>query len=178
MRDLWQEMIDLKVVGWKIFEAYTRQLLASGTQIELRGRDYVGIPERRGRSLVNFPPLGGCYEIRLVDNIVDHVTKDTNALVLFHSLNPTNRLIDFMSHDENAIFHAFQATIGETRTVNIDELLKLEQDVGAGKYLNLYYVVPNSRFSTFVTRPAKPAHTALECKIWHLRIFPPLGGVI
>lgn len=170
MADLWQVMIDLREdIGWKIFEAYTRELLIRRRHM-FEGRWCTGTQYRPTVETFQDVPIGGCSTIRLVSDIVGSAEKTPD--VVFYSLIRNYPLIDFMYRDENKIFHAFQVTIAEKHDCKIEHLKKLVKRVGGVANLKLYYLVPDYRFKTFVTRPSDPM-SQVPCAIYHIRIDCP-----
>lgn len=152
MKNIWQEMIRLDKEGWKVFEAYGRELLTGKQPLKLRGR-ICAVKRGRTKYRIDDLTLGGCEAIRLVHDIVENATEVPN--VLFHSMNPKYPLIDFIYKDKKGKFHAFQVTIGETHRSSPAQIKQLEQKIG-GKNLNLYYLVPSQKFKSFATNPVNP----------------------
>ena len=177
MKKLWATMLDPQVNGWKIFEAYTRCLMATGTPKKLEGRPCVGKCKDEYKKPSSLT-LGGCKEIRLGHNIVNAAKEDRN--VLFHSVDQSYELIDFLYQDDNGHFHAFQATLGKTHSANVAKIKELENAVGISVdptiKLSLYYLVPGERFEKFVTDPANPREMGATCSIWHVSIPDPNGN--
>ena len=54
--------------------------------------------------------IGGCSEIRLVEDVVENCKKYPN--VVFYSEDPNDPVIDFMYQDSTGHFHAFKAPKG------------------------------------------------------------------
>jgi hypothetical protein len=109
-------------------------------------------------------------EIRFVVEIVEEAKKEENQNVLFHSVNPAYKLIDFIYRDKNGHFHAFQATIGNDHMASEKAIKNLENKVGGGENLTLYYLIPSILFDGFVTGTVEP--TAV-CEIFHVLVPEP-----
>lgn len=96
-------------------------------------------------------PLGGCKNIRQVVDIVRAAKVTPN--VLFHSLNLSYELIDFLYQDDVGAFHAFQATTGMRHSTDPVKIKQLEKDIGIENKLSIYYLVPGENFVKFRTSP-------------------------
>ena len=81
--------------------------------------------KRKNGLIVQNLTLGGCRSFRLVLDIVQ-AAKET-PMVLFHSVDRSNPLIDFIYQDGKGIFHAFQVTLGLTHTANKTQIKMLEK---------------------------------------------------
>jgi hypothetical protein len=158
--ELWQMMLGLGDKGQKIFKAYTCKLMATGKAQKLYGRPCVELLE-----------LGGCETMRQVGDMVKAASETSN--VLFHSVNQNYPLIDFIYQDGEGTFHAFKAVTGTTHPIDLPKIQDLEQLVGGGEKLNLYYLVPGQRFERFVTSPVNPGNQGILCKIWHVQVPDP-----
>jgi hypothetical protein len=77
-------------------------------------------------------------------------------VVVFHSVKLSNRLIDFVYQDSDGHFHAFQATLADTHSANVDDIATLEQMVGGHRRLLCTSWFTMSRFDEFVTMPVDP----------------------
>jgi Fe-S cluster assembly scaffold protein SufB len=183
---LWSEMLALGDDGWRIFEAYTRGLMATISPQEFTCRQCVGKSDSKYNDVV-YKTLGGCAEIRLVLNTV--AAAAAKPKVLFHSVNASYELIDFMYQDGNNHFHAFQATIGKSHKAERDKIEKLHDAVGSDNKLSIYYLVPGKQFGSFVTTPvnpkekksdksqqtANPKEDVVLWDVWHVMIPDPNG---
>jgi hypothetical protein len=165
-------MLTQQEYGWKLFEAYTRKLMADGRHtfecracVDKSNLAYNTNIERG---------LGGCVSIRCsAFDIVQAAGQNRN--VVFHSVDRRKqKLIDFIYCDANSHFHAFQVTIGKTHTANIDHIKQLQQKAGGGNQLSLYYLVPSQNFSQFVTTPVEPQlDNDISCEILHVYVPDP-----
>jgi hypothetical protein len=186
----WSIMMDGRMNGPMIFEAYVRVLMTN------KASDFVcrpGGPRVRRRVMVS---LGGCTEIRLDSHydtsgmgaqekalflesqLVNAARNCAEAKVIFHSTNKSHPLFDFLYKDESDHFHAFQATIGKSHSANVAAIVRLEKCVGNASKLSIYYVVPDFRFAEFQTDPVDPkkdtkANGKASCNIFHVMIANP-----
>ena len=112
--------------GWRVFESYTRRLIAYGENQYFEYRSYYGGVERRGNDNSTIP-VGQCSEIRLVVDVVENCIKHRN--VMFHSVNSNNPLIDYMYQDSEGHFHAFLVTTGMRHDATIQKIKELEEMV-------------------------------------------------
>jgi hypothetical protein len=119
--------------------------------------------------------FGGCTKIRSVDNIVDAARRE--AMVVFHPVDPTHKLIDFIYKTPKGHFHAFQVTLANKHSADVGHIRELEQMVGGPTKLSLYYVVAESRFPDFVTDPVNPRSppqgNGAKCRIYHVSVQSP-----
>jgi hypothetical protein len=183
----WSAMLEDRMNGPMIFEAYMRALMVKDASV-FECRSF-------GRCVpCDTVTLGGCTEIRLVSHYVtaarpDDVTaakpdkvvvslsqlvaavKAAPAKVIFHSTNKLYPLIDFLYKDETDHFHAFQASVGKSHDANVESINKLEALVGDASKLSIYYVVPDFRFKEFKTKPEDPTNPL--CTIFHVKIPDP-----
>ena len=102
--------------------------------------------------------LGPCTEIRLVADPVESVRDCQDDYILFHSYNPRFPLID-MIYRVGDTYHAFQATIGQTHTANIDAIQSLTEKLELKKrkhFLYIHYAIPANNMDSFRTSPTTP----------------------
>ena len=163
-------MLDPQFNGWRIFEAYTHELMANGASAPYECQACVGSNSKEYKKKRTVT-LGGCSAVRLVLDIVQAAMETPD--VLFHSVDSNNPLIDFLYRDEKGAFHAFQATIGSKHSANPTKIKELEEQVGGGGKLSLYYLVPDNQFKRFVTNPADPRKEGASCDIWKVLIPDP-----
>lgn len=170
---LWYFMKDPRYKDWKIFEWYTHELMTKreAAPYEYRKccgqRNFKGIGRNKNLTVL----LGGCVSKRQVVDIVEHAKQTPN--VLFHSLDPSYELIDFIYQDGKGAFHAFQATIGKTHSADTDKIRNLQTQVGVKKKLALYYLVPGENYISFMTSPVNPNKWGVSCKVWIVSIPDP-----
>jgi hypothetical protein len=162
---LWSKMLDPGFDGPKIFEAYTRQLMAKSKNGSFEFRDALESVDayKKVYKVLYLPiafqwvfptvALGGCTKIQLVQNPVESAKRNGSANVVFHSVDQRYPLIDFLYKDDKGHFHAFQATIGKKHTTNIATIERLGQQVGGANKLTVYYLVPAENFRSFVLDP-------------------------
>ena len=167
-------MLSLEEGGWKIFEAYTRALMANKAAV-YHGRLCVAKKikiENNPEFSISFDKtLGGCKEIRLVLDIVKAAKKNPN--VIFHSVDRSYELIDFIYQDGTGQFHAFQVTLQKDHTADPEKIKNLEQSIGDPNKLSIYYLVPDEQFMTFVTKPVNPREGGVSCDLYHVLIPAP-----
>lgn len=173
LKDMWAKLLLPGADNPWIFEAYVRFLLGTNRPSTFQCRRGVGI--KRGR-VAKPVLLGGCGEIRSTWDIVAAAME--RPMVVFHSINPAQKLIDFIYQDSEDHFHAFQVTLAEKHSAEVEHIRELEQQVGGAGRLSLYYVVPEFRFASFVTRPVDPRNpgrgkAGARCNIYHVEIQNP-----
>jgi hypothetical protein len=151
LKSLWQDLSLPSAANPWIFEAYTRYLLVTSSTFQCRKG--VG-KEDPVREITRPITLGGCKEIRSAWDIIAAARE--REMVVFHPVNLAEKLIDFVYKDSAGHFHAFQATLAMKHSAKIRDILKLEELVGGPRHLSLYYLVPESHFSEFVTDPVDP----------------------
>jgi hypothetical protein len=155
MDELWNAMLsNNRSVSWKIFEAYTRHLLASERISEFDSRFCVGMTTMEVFGNTFRILLGGCERIQLSSDLASAALSTPN--VVHHSVSGQHPLIDFIYQGKDGVIHAFQAAMGERRNAGKEEIDKLHQAVGEHRSLRLYYLVPAERFHNFVTDPVMP----------------------
>jgi hypothetical protein len=89
-----------------------------------------------------------------------------NRNILFHSVNRSQELIDFMYRDMSGHYHAFQATIDGNHTGDETAVKKLEHQLGGGENLSRIFLVPGDQFMTFVKHRLKLVCPARFCMCW------------
>jgi hypothetical protein len=119
--------------------------------------------------------LGGNQRIGLTLDVTNSAKRTKN--VVFHSINPQYKLIDFMYQDSVGVFHAFQVTLGKSHSANPRHIKELHNDVGLMP-LRLYYLVPDTNFKDFVTDPVSPVpYDSMKeynsIKVYHVMIPNP-----
>ena len=173
MKTLWDTMLTNEYVGgWKILETYCRVLMAGPAQ-DFQRRSCCGVSDNMNYPNVTKVALGGCTEIRMVPNIVNSAKE--HPMILFHSTNPRQPLIDFIYKDSDGTFHAFQATMDKSHKAKETSLKELRKQLGAST-LELYFLVPEERFNTFVTNPVTPAKNDASTHVWHVLVPKPNGN--
>jgi hypothetical protein len=167
--DTWKQICDEQASNRPmVFETLARSLVSQRDRILLKA---VQIPQ--GRKSSARLHLGGCGKVALVEDPVEAAKNTAN--VVFHSTKPNYPLIDFVYMDESGHFHAFQATVSPSHDASIDQIRKLQTQVGGGQNLSIYYIMPEFVFSKFVTRPANPKGDGKDilCNIWKVSIEKP-----
>jgi hypothetical protein len=174
MMNLWEDMRLPSTDNLRLFEVYTRYLIASESTT-FKCRDGVGKRNRSGNANDEIALGGGCTEVRLVGDIVDQAKKRT--MVVFRSVNLNNDLVDFLYQDLNGHFHAFQVALAAKHTADVGGIVALEGKVGGHRKLTLYYLVPDSKFDEFLTDPVDPRNPpsgeGAKCSIYHVSIPTP-----
>lgn len=96
--------------------------------------------------------------------------------ILFHSVNPTETLIDF-GFRIGATLYLFQATVGRTDTAYRANIQALQAQAAAqGFNIRLFYLVPGRVFYGFVTAPVQPpTPRSAQFKVYHVLIADPNG---
>jgi hypothetical protein len=173
MEDMWQNLLLPSAANPWLFEIYTRYLIASKSTA-FKCRSGVGKRDSGRESIKTIALGGGCTEVRLVGDIVEAAKE--RQMVVFHSVKLSNRLIDFLYQDSDGHFHAFQATLADTHSAKVDDIVNLERMVGGHRKLSLYYLVPESRFDEFVTKPVDPRAEGARCHIYHVSVANPRTG--
>jgi hypothetical protein len=176
MKAIWSKLRLPSVENTYFFEVYSRLLMVVSSTFSTR--QGVGKRDPRRKALRS-KTLGGCNEIRLERDIVSAAVRE--KLVVFHPVDPANRLIDFIYRDSHGHFHAFQVTMAAKHTADVDDILKLEELVGGPAKLSLYYMVPEFYFFDFVTQPVDPQNPGggrlgkknATCSIFHLCVPDP-----
>jgi hypothetical protein len=171
MADLWNLMLQDDRVGWKIFEAYCRELMAIQPGRSFLRRPCCGKPAQKRCKKSNVE-LGGCNTIRLgVDLAREAIQGD--PMTLFHSVDPRHPLFDFIYKDTDGTFHAFQVTLGRTHRAPREQIEGLRRTLGSSP-LAIYYVIPADHHNDFVTDPANPTRRADRLtSFWHILIPNP-----
>jgi Retrotransposon hot spot protein len=175
LRDMWDKLLLPGAGNPWILEAYTRYLLGTNRTLTFRRRRGVG-RNHRLRGTVESVSLGGCGEIRSTWDVVAAAVE--RPMVVFHPVNPAQKLIDFIYRDSEDHFHAFQVTLADKHSADVNHILELERQVGDPGRLSLYYMVPEFRFATFVTHPVDPRNSRrgiprATCNIYHVAIPDP-----
>jgi hypothetical protein len=176
MKKMWLKLLLPSVDNSWIFESYTRYLMVAEPRPTFEYRKGVGKVWRSmlGRKTIQ---LGGCKEIRYSSDIVAAAKK--RPMVVFHPVDLSQRLIDFIYQDGTGHFHAFQATLAVSHSAKGEDIAKLEEQVGGYEKLSLHYVVPEFRYVKFVTDPVDPQNppgkdaVPAKCSIYHVRIPNP-----
>jgi hypothetical protein len=186
-KKMWQKLLLPSADNPWIFETYTRYLMVAEPRLTFEYRNGVGKVER-SKLRRKATQLGGCAEICFSTDIVAAAKK--RPMAVFHSANLSQRLIDFIYQDGAGRFHAFQATLAESHSARVSDIVALEELVGGHEKLSLYYVVPEFRYSDFVTDPVDPQNppgkddgaargpqgkvpVRAKCSIYHVRIPDP-----
>ncbi len=192
MTDIWKYKYEWRVPGNKIFKGYCRSLLLDKTN--KRKKTKKGATEFRYRRVnelddnENFSTikLGGCKQVCLVstDPIVEVMKPNSeSSMVLFHTLDKSDHIIDFVYKDKKGRIHAFIATLGrniDTLLLNMDDIIKLENKVGSkATKLSLYHMVPDDTFltstsSSIITRSNTDStpDQRIKCNIWMVMVKP------
>jgi hypothetical protein len=174
MMNMWEDLSLPSTENPRLFEIYTRYLIASQSTT-FKCRDGVGKRARRVKASCEIALGGGCTEVRLVGDIVDEAKK--KKMVVFHSVDLNNELIDFLYQDSKGHFHAFQVTLAKIHSADVGGIVDLEAKVGGHRKLTLYYLVPDSKFDKFVTDPVDPRNppsgVGAKCSIYHVSIPKP-----
>jgi hypothetical protein len=158
--------------GWRMFEAYTRNLMVRSVTVEcriccgLRNSEYESLTMKK---------LGGCSDIRLTTDIVQSALDPSN--IVFHSSNRSFELVDFTYLDALGHIHAFQVTIGMKHSAKHEKMIQFCEHIKP-KRCSFYYLVPDKRFQKFVTSPVNPLDSIGQryrslCDIWHVHIADP-----
>jgi hypothetical protein len=151
---LWNTMLSSEDShSWKIFEAYTRQLMTLGSNDLFQGRWCVGKKHPK-YNVVERLTLGGCHDIRQTTDVVGSAVSMPD--IVFHPIDPQHKLIDFMYQDKFRVLHAFQVTLGKKHSAKQTHIKTLQDAVGETRQLRLYYLVPDKNYSVFVTVPGEP----------------------
>ena len=169
MSDLWNLMLQDEIAGWKTFETYCRMLMSTPASRSFLGRPCCGKQDKEYK-LEHIFTLGGCKTVRLVSDIARAVILG-NPMTIFHSINPSQPLCDFIYKDKNGTIHAFQITKGKTHKIQPKLIKKLRETLG-NSCLILYYLIPSDNFMSFVTKPVKPKTDELT-SIRHILIPNP-----
>ena len=169
MGDLWRRMLQEDTVGWKVFKIYCRTLMATPQVRSFLGRLCCGYSIYDYYHELDFL-LGGCSKVRLGLNIANSVING-DAMTLFHSMDPSQILFDFIYKDHNGTVHAFKATLGKIHTVQLPLIQRLRRSLGDSS-LVVYYLVPADSFKSFVTYPSFP-ETDARTEVWHICIPNP-----
>jgi hypothetical protein len=168
---IWYTMFGRGEDGWKIFEAYTRGLVALDEGKTFPSRAFGGeLPYDKFTNKYT-KKLGWCSkETRLVLDSLSAAKAIPN--VLFYSLERTHGLIDFVYQDDGH-YYAFQASAGRNRAADPGNIMALQQKVGGGENLSLYYLVAS--YELVGPNPdVNPNNTdGITCGIHYLLIFGP-----
>jgi hypothetical protein len=175
LMDMWDKLLLPGVANPWVLEAYTRYLLGTNRTLTFQRRRGVGKSHRQRHSAQSVS-LGGCGEIRSTWDVV--AAAMDRPMVVYHPVHPAQRLIDFIYQDSEGHFHAFQVTLAEKHSADVNHILELERQVGDPGRLSLYYMVPEFRFAAFVTHPVDPrnprrGHPRATCDIYHVAIPDP-----
>jgi hypothetical protein len=164
-----------RIDGGLVFEEYCCRVM-TGEAMNFTVRNCVGKtdPEYKMSSLLT---LGGCKETRQVNDPVEAAKGMPD--ILFRPFNSSYPLIDFLYTNATGHFHAFQATIAFSHEAKSEGIKKLQEKVGGGSKLSLYYIVPEGRFDEFVTDPVNPKMNKkvldkdISCNFWHVLVQKP-----
>jgi hypothetical protein len=164
-----------RIDGGLVFEEYCCRVM-TGEAMNFTVRNCVGKtdPEYKMSSLLT---LGGCKETRQVNNPVEAAKGMPD--ILFRPFNISYPLIDFLYTNATGHFHAFQSTISPKHKANVTDIKTLQEKVGGGSKLSLYYIVPEGRFDKFVTNPVNPKMKKkvldkdISCNLWHVLVQKP-----
>jgi hypothetical protein len=148
IRTLWNTMISSgEVIQRTLFEPYVRSLLTDSSKkrviFEMRNQPTKAVMKKKYKLSL---PI--CKAIKLVSDPKEH---QLEPFVLFHSLSTRYPLIDCIYTDANGLINAVQITIGNTHSINDNDIKKLHEAYGTASKLNLYYFVPSDRYDTFKT---------------------------
>jgi hypothetical protein len=77
-------------------------------------------------------------------------------VVVFHSVKLSNRLIDFVYQDSDGHFHAFQATLADTHSANVDDIVNLERMVGGTAGFSVLFGSYVSVLTNLTPSPSNP----------------------
>jgi hypothetical protein len=159
-----------------VFEDYACRSMTGEKAMPYKVRNCVGQSDPEYQ-MYSFLPLGGCKEMRQVNDLVEAARGMPD--ILFRPFESSYPLIDFLYTNATGHFHAFQATILKKREVNVEGIKKLQETVGGGSKLSLYYIVPEGRFDEFVTDPVNPKMNKkvldkdISCNFWHVLVQKP-----
>ena len=88
-----------------------------GEAVQLEAWSCVG-SQSSGYEKITLVTLEGGDHLKVVSDIVENALNEKNVNVLFHSVNPYNKLFDFVYQDDNGDLHAFQVTFRNEHTAN------------------------------------------------------------
>lgn len=169
MGDLWKLMLGTdKHVASRVFEAYTRQLIARGGAFEARK-----CFEKDSNNSLQYCKLTfeGCVATRLGARLSAAVTGPKSHNILYHSVKRYGNLIDFMYRDGSNV-HAFQATLCPIPIGDIQHFLEVEKNLGNSYKLQLYYLIPDRRYTEFEMPPVV-SNSGAASRIYHVMIPNP-----
>jgi hypothetical protein len=177
MKEKWNAMISGDFPA-KMFELYTIYSMMGEPKM-YQSRAYVksGFAEFKNINV----SLGGCEEMEYTWDIIA-AARNKNK-VLFCPTNPCYPLIDFIYSEviekgktktKTLHFSAFQAITGNTHThkAYVNQIRKFGKDIGDAT-ASIYYLVPEERFTRFVTDPVAPA-CPTKITIHHISVPSPL----
>ena len=113
--------------------------------------------------------------MKRVSNIIQSALLSPN--VLFYPTNERHTLIDFVYCDEQGLFHAFRATVGnvqhgmkKAQVCNLVAQIKesSKHTKVAVSRISIYYLVRLDKFESFVTNAVE--NTVKGCEVWHVPI--------
>ena len=145
-------MLDLGGLDCKVLEAYTCVLMVSDEACKLQCLPFTKKDDETNCNQMLWKEFGGCAEVGLTTDMVTSVCNNCN--ILYHALDRTYKLVDFMYQDIHENFHAFQVTTDENDFANETDIAKLEQVFEAHK-LSIYYILPEETFVELITEPAQ-----------------------
>jgi hypothetical protein len=189
MGNVWSKMLLDEQRGRYMLVPYVRSLFLRprGELFVLQGQQCLTrAVARRGRLLcvsrkgkqffrmmtISFPC---CQDVRLADDPVSSVAFPGNKFVLFHSSDPTYP-IDFIFKDDTDNICAIQVMMGKTYSANTRQIEILQERLGDGWNIGLYYFVPFTNFeesAKALVSPIEKLTLASNLKIYHVPVPRP-----
>ena len=171
MPELWRLVLreDDRIGSNKMYEAYCRKLMYAAPARSFRCRPCSAKGFNESKYDIDVL-LGGCKKARLERNITKAVIEG-DSMTLFHSINPSQSLFDFVYKDNDGTIHAFQATLGKKHSFQMDLIQKLRETFGNSR-IAFFYLIPADRFNEFVKEAANPKTDDLS-SVWHVLIPDP-----
>jgi hypothetical protein len=149
-----------------LFEAYLRakfsQAPVTFSSVEaresLRDKAVEEKNEKKNyKPVINPITVGSARTVVRVSNMIAAVRSDETTENMYYSKNEREPLIDMIFRVEDG-FDSIQATISENHKGEAEKMrtLKRELGLGAGTTLRIFYAVPFSRYTNFLTSPDNP----------------------
>jgi hypothetical protein len=116
-----------------------------------------------------------CQDVRLADDPVSFVALPGNKFVLFHSSDPSYP-IDFIFKDDSDNIYAIQVMMGKAYSANRRQIEILQERLGDGWNIGLYYFVPFTNFeesAKALVSPIEELTFASHLKIYHVLVPRP-----
>lgn len=141
--------------AWQVFEVYCKNLMLGGVSKNFYDHKYHNGTEW-WMDLTSTLQLGGCSKIKGTrQSIIAAAKGKENEDIVFYSMNPTNKFMDFVYRKKNTIY-AFQVTLQKGHSCCPKAFAEVLQEVGNDYHFLLHYLTLKNTFASFQLSPNNP----------------------